>query len=333
MLRATTLILEFRAVSASLDRRSENILVFPIIIVELKLGNIERHIFPAHFVECADHAAFENRPEAFDGLSMNCADDILAPGMVNGSVREVFVEDVVSGPLIGAEQADFVGDGFSHKGVKSGGLDVRDHARNHISLAADRADDWRFTGTNAAGSTAAAAFIPMPILSQAPNESFIDLDNAAELIDVLHESGSDLVAHKPSSPVRAEAHITINLQSAHAFLARKHEMDHAKPLPQRLVRILENCSCDMGEAVVSGGRGAFVAQPVPLHCAMLLDLYVATPRAGYTLRPTATDEIGATRIFVWEGFFPLGNGHLMDWLGLLCAGHTGISFSSGQEPI
>jgi hypothetical protein len=61
----------------SLDCRPENIRVLPIVIAKLELGNIERHIFAAHFMECADDAALEDRPEAFDGLSVNRADDIL----------------------------------------------------------------------------------------------------------------------------------------------------------------------------------------------------------------------------------------------------------------
>ena len=97
--------------------------------------------------------------------------------MINCGVREVFVEPFVSGPLIGAKQADFVGDGFSNEGVKGSGLDVRDHARHNVSLAADCADDWRFAGTNAASSSAAAALIPMPVFGQAADESFIDFDN------------------------------------------------------------------------------------------------------------------------------------------------------------
>lgn len=32
-----------------------------IVVAELKLRNIERHIFGAHFMERADHAAFEGR--------------------------------------------------------------------------------------------------------------------------------------------------------------------------------------------------------------------------------------------------------------------------------
>ncbi len=76
----------FAMASASLNRRSEDVRVLPIVIAELELGNIERHIFPAHFVECADNAALEDRPEAFDGLSMNCANDILTSRMVNNAM-------------------------------------------------------------------------------------------------------------------------------------------------------------------------------------------------------------------------------------------------------
>jgi hypothetical protein len=39
-------------------RRAENITVFTIIVAELKLGNIQRHVFCADLVERADHTAF-----------------------------------------------------------------------------------------------------------------------------------------------------------------------------------------------------------------------------------------------------------------------------------
>jgi len=81
---------------ASINCRSENVCVLPVIIAELELDNIERHIFPAHFVERADDAALENRPEAFNGLSMNRADDVLASRVVNGRVSVISVERIVA---------------------------------------------------------------------------------------------------------------------------------------------------------------------------------------------------------------------------------------------
>src|SRR5690242_10606340 len=113
---------------APINSRSEDVCVLPVVITELELGDIKRHIFSAHFVERADYAAFEDRPEAFDGLGVNGADDILTARMVNSCVREIFVEDVVCGPLIGAKQADFMGNSFSDKSVKRCRLDIRDYA-------------------------------------------------------------------------------------------------------------------------------------------------------------------------------------------------------------
>ena len=77
-------------------------------------------------MEGTDYAALEDRPEAFDGLSMDCANDILALRMVNGRVREVFIKTLVPGPLIGAKQADFMRHRFANEGGKSGGIHVRD---------------------------------------------------------------------------------------------------------------------------------------------------------------------------------------------------------------
>lgn len=75
-------------ISAFPDRRSENVRVLPVIIAELKFGDIERHIFAAHFVKCADHATLEDRPKAFDGLCMDRADDIIGKWIVARTPRQ-----------------------------------------------------------------------------------------------------------------------------------------------------------------------------------------------------------------------------------------------------
>ena len=86
-------------------------------------------------MERADHAALEDRPEAFDGLSMDRANDILTSGMVNDAVRIFAVKPLVAGPLVRAKQADLVGDGFANECGESIGTDICDYARNHIALA------------------------------------------------------------------------------------------------------------------------------------------------------------------------------------------------------
>jgi hypothetical protein len=301
------------SISTSLDRRSENVRVAPVIIAELKLGNIERHIFAAHFVERADHAALENRPKAFDGLRVNCTDNILTSRMVNSRER------IVAWILIGAKQADPVRHRFADERGKSGGIHVRDHARNNISLAAYGADDWRFAGTDAAGSAATAALIPMPIFGQAADESFIDLDNAAELINVLHQGDADLVTHGPRRSIRAEAHIALDLQRAHAFLAGQHEMNNTIPFAERLICVFEYRSSDMGKAIAVWR--ALFALPMPFAGRKIVNGGIATTRATDALRPTSRDQVSFASLFVWEHFFELCDGQLMNGLRLFGAGH------------
>jgi hypothetical protein len=307
------------AVSASLDRCSEDVRILPVVIAELELGNIERHIFAAHFVERADHAALENRPESFDRLSMNCANDILTSRMVNSRVRVILVEGIVARILIGTKQADFMGDGFADEGGESSGIHIRDHASDHVSLAADGADNRRFAGTDAPSSAAAAALVPVPVFGQATDESFIDFDNSAELIDILHQGNADLMTHEPRGVIRTEAHIAIDLQSAHAFLASEHKVDDAIPFTKRFIRVFENRPGDVGKAVAVWC--ALFALPMPFARRKIVNGGVATTRAANALWPAARDQISLAGFFVWEHFLELCGGQLMNWLWLFGAGH------------
>ena len=78
---------------ASLDRCSEDVRAVAIVIPELKFRNVQRHVFGADPVECADDPALEDPPEAFNRVCVDRADNILPSGMVNRAVR-------ISGPSI-----------------------------------------------------------------------------------------------------------------------------------------------------------------------------------------------------------------------------------------
>jgi hypothetical protein len=64
-------------VSATRYRGAENVRVVPVVIAELKFGNIQRKVFAAHLVKAAHDAALQERPEAVNGLSMDNAVDVL----------------------------------------------------------------------------------------------------------------------------------------------------------------------------------------------------------------------------------------------------------------
>jgi hypothetical protein len=131
------------------------------------------------------------------------------------------------------------------------------------------------------------------------------------------------MAHVPSRPVRAETHHPVDLQSADAFLTRQHEVDNAEPLAQRLICVLKDRPADMREAVVCCRGGARVAEPIPFHRAVRLDVRIAATRTDDKLGPPMLSQIEAASIFVWEGRFPFPNRHLADSFWLFGSGHGG----------
>jgi len=48
-------------VSASCNRRPEDIRILSIVVAELEFRDVERHVFGAHLVECADYATLDAR--------------------------------------------------------------------------------------------------------------------------------------------------------------------------------------------------------------------------------------------------------------------------------
>ena len=172
------------SVSASADRRSENVRIFAVIIAELELRNIQRKILFADVMEGADHAALEDRPEAFNRIGVNRANNVIAARMVNSDVlRKFFIQVLIADPLIRNQQANLMRDGFIHEAFKRDGADVLNNAGNDIALAANGTNNNGFTGTNAASSTTAPTV--MPVFGFAADKSFVNLDNAAKFFEFL----------------------------------------------------------------------------------------------------------------------------------------------------
>jgi len=84
--------------SAPINDRAEDIRIHPIVVSELKFGDVQRQIFVAHLVECSDHAAFENRPKALNRVRVHRADNIL-PKVVLDALARILSQAIVN--LIG----------------------------------------------------------------------------------------------------------------------------------------------------------------------------------------------------------------------------------------
>ena len=298
----------------------KNVRITAIIIAELEFGNIERHIFAAYLVERTNDTAFDDGPKAFDGLSMNGTDDILLFGMVNDGMRIFAIKAAISNPLIRTKQANFMRYGFADKSRQCLGANIINDARDNVSLALYSADDWRFAGTDAASSAATAALIPMAIFGETADESFVNLDNATKLLNVLNKRCSDFMAHRPCGFIGTEPHIAHDLQSAHALFASQHKVNDAEPLAKRLVSVLKNRARYMRETIARFWR-ALIALPVPRAIRKFMRIGSATTRASDAVRPPPRNKISAARIFVWEHLFEFRDAHLVNWLRLL-PGHV-----------
>ena len=79
---------------------AENVRVQTVIIAELGLGNVDWQVPFADFMVGADHGPLHQRPEAFNRVCVNRANNIVALRMVNSDMREVLVQVLVANPLI-----------------------------------------------------------------------------------------------------------------------------------------------------------------------------------------------------------------------------------------
>jgi hypothetical protein len=153
------------ATSATRHEQSKRIFLVSRVVAELEFVDVERKVSIAHFMEVADDAALQKRPETFDVLSVNRANDVLACGVVDNRMRVGRRETAISNPLVGDQQRDFFGHGLPDKAFQRRRIDAIDDTSNDLTPAADRADDGCFPRSGSASPAALAALSDMSVLS------------------------------------------------------------------------------------------------------------------------------------------------------------------------
>jgi hypothetical protein len=132
--------------------RAEDVAVLAIVVAELELRNIQRQVFLADLVERADTAPFEDRPEAFNRVRVNCTNDVFAAAVLDDGVRVFLIQMPVAGPLVSHEKADFVRHGFTNEAGQDFCADSLDNAGDYVAFTLHRADHGRLTGADAAAA-------------------------------------------------------------------------------------------------------------------------------------------------------------------------------------
>jgi hypothetical protein len=310
----------------SANRRSKNIVVKAIIVPELELRNVKMQVLFADIVECADDAAFDDAPETFNRIRVNGTNNVLPLRMIDSDVRIGLSEAVVTNPLIGAEQANLVRNGFVDESLQRRSADVFNDAGHDIALAADSTGNDCLARSGRTGNAITA--IPMPVLGPAADECFVHFDNATQLGFRFDQGGSDFVRHQPRRLDRTETHIAAKLASAHALFASQDQMRDFEPVAERLVRILEDSPGEMRKPIAV--HGALLALPV-MAGSERIALIVTAARANDTVRPAPRDQIGNAGIFIANGEhgIKLSRSELVNGPGALGFGHGVSSFVGG----
>ena len=311
--------------SAACYRRLKHIGVHAVIVAKLKLRDVQRHIFGAHFVERTDHAAFKDRPEALNRVRVNGTDNVLPRFVVNHLVRVLAQIVAVSRPRVRSQQADFVGNGFAHEGQHRFRRDPLKNASDHIAVTLHRTDDRRF-----ALCRAELLLVPMTVLVFAANPRFVHFHNAPKLRLWRDQRRADFVAHGMGRLVAAEAHHTLDLEGAHSLLAGKHQMGDPEPIAERLLGVLKDRPGKAREPIALRRTGP--ALPMEgLVAGGVIQVGIAATRTGDALRPAAGDQVVEASFVVpnRETGLKLGRGHLRDGFGTFC--HDGYPLEPSVE--
>jgi hypothetical protein len=319
-----------KAPLAAFDCLAEDVGVQSVVVPELELRDVQRKILVTDLVEVAHNAALDERPETLDCVRMNRADDMLTFGVIDGLVREPMLQSVIAVVGVSAKEADAGRDGFADEALQGRTVSAVDDTGDDVPLAPDCAND---SGLERVARTASfpAFLVPMAVLVVPSDVGFVNLDDAAELLNVLNEGDADFVAHEPSGLIGTEAHITVDLERGHSLFADQHQMNYAIPVFQRLVCVLKDRAGQMREAVAF--IRASVALPLPIHRRDGIDTLGTATRATGAFRPTARNEILDAIVLSPKQRVELRCGQLINGLGfpLLPAGHgsaPGLSVGS-----
>lgn len=308
--------------SASCYRHSEDIGVVAIVIFELTFRDVEWEIFFTDLVIRADNRPLEDRPEAFNGLRMYRADNVLM-GAVHDRLVRIFAKAFVSNLFIRRQQANLGRNRLAYEFLQIDRRQTAEHASNDAALALDRTDDG--------GLKVRAVFVVMTafglmfVLAFAADESFVHLDNAHQLAELfVLQRRADAVADVPCGFVGAEAHVALYLHGADTLLSAQHQVNDLEPVPQIDLGILKNRPDKVGEAV-SAALPAIRAFPLKFHGGERISLRRAAARAMNALRPAVCDQIVVASFLAREKLVELGCRQLVRFLS-----HSRLSIMEGR---
>lgn len=266
---------------------------------ERKFSNVSVKMFRANVMVNAGDAAFQQSPNAFNGVRVDAVASVFAAGMVYRRVVEVKPAQI-------AVSTVFVG------------KDRRADCNVIVdSLLNDR--QARVSNVHRFGSTAAFTHTENGLLSDrtasaiefqigvfvglfAANVGFVNLDNASQFVDVRTASLSEPLEHKPSRLLR-NAYLFTELKRRDAFSRGDKQIHRINPLVKRNVRALKDRASPNREIQFTGITAIVTAFP---RRDAFTDL---ASRTNNTVRPQARFEINPSGFLIGNCLEQLKNAY------------------------
>src|SRR5712691_7555458 len=206
--------------SAGSDSCPEDVRIGANVVAELELGNVRRQILLADFMERAHNAALDDRPEALDGVRVNCASNVLVAAVVNDAERIFATKRPVPFAFIGAQQTNSVRNHFTDECTERDGVHVIDHSRNDVAFAFDGSSHGDLAVPASSAEVTATARPFVLVLGLAADPCFVHFDDADQLAELfIPQRSSDFMAHETRGFIGTETNIAHDLQRADALLA------------------------------------------------------------------------------------------------------------------
>jgi hypothetical protein len=277
---------------------AEHVFVLAVIVPEGKFVKVERQIVLDDVVVSPNDTALQERPKRLDIVGMHVAMNVLAFRVRNRFVLIALRAKVVAAMLVGCDQVNFVANRLTD-GTAKARRGIIDYLAENVTLPADSADDGRF----ARHPHAVLPLIPMAILILAADGGFVFFDFTHELspLAILH-CRSNPSAHIPRGFVTAGSEHPMKLKRTHPLLRVAHEKHHLEPLAKWILRVLEDCLSDYGEAVaVPASASLGLTNPMKGAMSGVKNFFVAALRAFNAVGPPACYQIALAIFFVFEG--------------------------------
>ena len=283
------------ASSASCYDTSEQVRVFPVVVSEGELGEVERQVLLADLMVVTDYAALQQTPEVIERVGVDRPAHVFTFRVGDHLMRIPLAEFLVAEPFVGGDEINLVAHRLLDEIAERPFVGVLNHFADHVTLAGNRAHDTDFP----CPARHVRLLIPMAVLVFPTDEGLVHFNRAHQFVprSVLHR-GTDAMAHVPRSAVRSHAEHPLNLKGAGALLALRHDEDNLEPVGQRVLGVLEDGLGDNGEPIAVLVAG--LANPMEGTVCDVPYLHVSALGTGDAVWPAAFHQVPLAGLVIGE---------------------------------